>query len=305
MPDYQTREINLDELLGERYVRHYMRILCSANPLFYVVPDPQVPDGWTTTVTRPPEVISETLVTRHGSGPEQCSSVMTVALGSEFCWDVGGYYAMLGVRPGASRTELREAYLARGGPGDRRMTFALKVLLNDRLRRQYDRLPMGEAFLPDPEISAEIKRRAARAAAARTMRSGKLVEAADVLDDWGYALMKRDRKKEDPPASGPDSSLGATLSSWELQWSYFRMEGAASPAQAADRLERWQQRLVSAFNAAGLHVHFAVGFFRGDRFKLWRNSGHVCIVFLADNEPPTPSLATEAVQGYLAHERMR
>lgn len=300
-------DLNLDELLGEQYVRHYLRILRSANPLFYVTPVPGEPDTWTTTVTRPAQVVSDPLIDQHGSGPVACSSSTAVALWPMYSWDVRGYYARLGVSWTATRQELRDAYIAAGGPDDVRLTYAFKQLLNDEIRRAYDAVPRDGDWLDD-EDRAQERRSAAREAARRTERSGRPVDYVSVLTERGYVMTRpgntdrAGRTLDQPPEDPDDDSgiLGSTISEWDRQWGWYMMEGAVAPRRPGDVLGPWQQMLIDAFDAADLQVHFAVGFFAGKRFRLWRNTSNLCIVFLANNEPPTPSLATEAVHGYQA-----
>lgn len=304
-------DLNLDALLGERYVKHYLRILRSANPLFYVTPIPDEPDGWTTTVTRPPEV-TDPLIGKHGLGPVNCSSSTALELYPLHCWDVRGYYARLGVHWKATRRELREAYVSLGGPEDVHLTYAFKQLMNSEIRKAYDQVPLGGDWFDD-EAREQVRREAAQEAARRTERSGRAVDYASVLTERGFvfadpeATDRAGRVISEEPGDPEDrsASLGASVSGWEMLWGWYMMDGAVLPTRPGDVLGPWQEMLIEAFHTSDLRIQFAVGFFPGKRYRLWRNSRGLCIVFLANNEPPTPALATEAVKGYLAQEQRR
>jgi hypothetical protein len=306
------QDLQLDELLGERYVQHYLRILRSANSAFWVTPDPEAPDRWTTTVTRPPEVVREALIDLRGGGPAACSSSTALQPWPSHSWDVRGYYARLGVPWTATRAELRDAYAAAGGPEDEHLTYAFKQLINDRIRQAYDAVPLDGDWLDDEGREA-LRREAAREAARRTERSGHAVDYVSVLTERGYIMAARGSTdasgrvmdEEPPQDADPASALGSTISEWETRWGWYMMEGATLPRRPGEVLGPWQQMLIEAFSAADLQVQFAVGFFAGKHFRLWRTSSNLCIVFLANNEPPTPTLATEAVNGYKGSKSIR
>lgn len=311
-----ARDLPLDAVLGEHYVRHYLRILASANPLFYVIPEPDQPGQWTTAAEQPyPQAErDEPGIDKRGNGPAQCSSSTVLATYPLHCWDVKGYYRRLGVDWKASRRELADAYMLLGGPDDPSLTYAFKQLLHEPTRHAYDRVPLGGRWL-DEEEQGEIREKAAREAARRAA-SGKAVGAYDeILQEWGYERVRKDpgvaersRERDLPEQEelGPeDSALGSTVSQWEVRWGWYLLGDARPPRRPGDRLEEWQRLLVQAFGAADLRIYFGVGFFSGVHFKLWRNTRNMCIVFLADNELPTPALAHEAVKGYLAHEHAR
>jgi hypothetical protein len=296
------RDFNLDELLGERYVKHYLRFIDGAGSKFYVAPDPDMPGEYTRYSYRVAE--DDEQIERRGSGPDTCSSSFGLATLPGFVWDVCGYYRRLGVDPSATRRQLRLAYLHHGGLDDQRMTYALTQLLNPAVRRAYDLASPLVPFLLDQETNERLKAAAAREAARRTARAGHMVDTDAVLGDWGYR--QRATREDAMPSYGrardedealPGLPLGASLDPWGMQWSWYVLD---DPELASGLhpgwLAAWQRELRLELHNRGYQVSFAVGVM-GDAsfFRIWRMTDGVCIVFLSREQEPVPGLARKAV----------
>lgn len=100
--------------------------------------------------------------------------------------DVNGYYAALGVAPGATRRELMVAYRDRG-TDSAYLTYVFQRLLDPGFRSLYDAQPRGRA-LPDAYNRAAIWRQAHLRAGQETASTGRPVTAADILFSLGVHL---------------------------------------------------------------------------------------------------------------------
>jgi hypothetical protein len=315
--------LRLDEALGERYVRHYTRILESSGEEFRAMqlqaivqpPPPEDPgrhwDGWQE--PRGPLVDGYEL-TRAGTGPEACSSSQALALLPEICWDVCGYYRRLGFSPGQFRVvtprQLRLRYLELDPRQENeRLFYALAQLLDPVIRRAYDRMPLGGLFLGDRDVRELIERQAAMEASRRNAADpqGAAADQGVVLKEWGFdkaasaaEARERLRGQQEPPGD-PGSALGSTLSGWDRRWSYFRLADPWAPPEEPDVqvLETWQALLCGALSDRGITGRFAVGFWPGHAPKMWRDSNNCCIFFIG-KEQPAQDTANEAIRGYLA-----
>jgi len=316
-------DLLLDEALGERYVRHYVKMLESSEQRFAEMqlaaavgapPD----DEADTPYARPRgPVIDGYVLTRDGRGPEECSSSQALGQLPEICWDVCGYYRRLGFRPSEFRQvtpkALRLRYLARDPRQENGALFyAMSQLLDPLIRRAYDLMPLGGLFLGDRDVRELIERKAAMEASRRNATDPWTdTDQAQVLKDWGFekgvsAEEARERLRADPEQAAPlgseETALGRTLSGWDRRWAYFQLadpDDGLIPQADGRALEAWQMMLCTAFSARGLTVRFSVGTWPGITPRMWRDSNNCCIFFIG-NEQPTQDMANEAVKGYLA-----
>lgn len=307
----QRDEFNLDELLGERYVRHYLRFIRDSASPFYMAPDPSRPEPegenfWRRSTRKLYDTDDD--IERHGDGPDNCSSSFALDTLPGFVWDVCGYYRLLGAHPQMTRRQLRLAYLRHGGLNSRRKTYALKQLLDERVKKLYDRHDPLTPFLLDQDTADAIKRAAALTAMRRTAKAGRPVSAGDVLTDWGMRqnTTREDAKRAyeqmgmpDPQGKyGPESSaLGATLTGWEYQWSWYVLDDPRIlDGFDYSYLATWQHLIRVVLDMHGRTARFAVGVKPGDGYRVWRMSGGMCIVFLGrDQEADLLHLARKAV----------
>lgn len=299
----------LDDLLGRREAEHYRRFFGGGGApgrpdgQFYVLPARQSP-GWQGTVI--PPTMEETagdepLITRAGPGADACSSCTDLEPYPAWCYDVCGYYARLGVSWKAGRTELKRAYLERGGPGDPMMTYALKQLLSPRIRAAYDRHKPGTPFLPDKYVQEELKAQAAREAS-KYNAQGLVTTMDEILRRMGLTFAQPGEEirspEPDPEPEPAPQPRGYSGDSWFAHWTWY--ETGFPETGCEDHLPRWQELLCRAFAQARLRIRFAVGLHDGhDPLIRPAMSGMPVIVFLG-RRPPTAQMAAEAAAAYLA-----
>ncbi len=342
MPDspykYRNKDgsLRLDELLGERYVRHYTGILRSSNdefaamqlamappeyedpdPAWYVRPEPRgrlTPDGW--------------MITPEGASVRGASSCQDLARLPEIVWDVCGYYRRLGVHWRATKKQILAAAIDKDpGRNDRGIAYATEQLLDPVIRRAYDLMPLGGLFLGDRDVREMIERRAAQEASARNAEAffdDELTDHAEVLREWGFdpdasAEEARDRLAGTSFRSGSrDDELGSSLTDWEQDWGWYRLSDPYDGDQYADGLdawqvladgvaavlEAWQAMVATALSGRGIRMTFAVGIWPGNGPKSWQDSKEGCIFFIGRGQM-TQQMADEAVRGYAARRKTR
>lgn len=317
-------DIILDEALGEKDARHYIRILTSSSEVFSAMQlAAAAPDA-------PPDYAEQTwrawqetepvgalpggqLLVREGTGPDTASSTRVLAPYPQIIWDVCRYYRNLGFHWSEFRSigakQVRERYLTLDPRQEHEELFyAAKQLLDPVIRRAYDAQPLGGLFLGDRDVRRMLERRAALEAARQTaanLRDGldfeEPVRQADVLRGWGFD--KEGVSAEEARERLASSALGATLeASWERAWSWYVLvqpgQQAAAPAPPG-LLEAWQQMVCAALSEAGVTVRFSVGYHPGGNgARSWHDSKQPCIFFIGD-EPPSRALAGQAVREYL------
>lgn len=102
-----------------------------------------------------PEDMAETSKLPYAihAGPLEFSTSGVIERWPAICFDVCSYYAELGVSFRATKTELRAAYQAKKGWESERLTYILKQLLNESIRRAYDAVRAGNRFMDRYEIA--------------------------------------------------------------------------------------------------------------------------------------------------------
>lgn len=319
--------LRLDEVLGERYVQHYIGILESSNEKFaamqLAVRAPAVDDPadhvYSWREPRGPLVDGYELI-QAGRGASACSSSQELALLPEICWDVCGYYARLGVHWKATHKEIREAYLEKDPTQqDERLHYVVMQLKDRVVRRAYDLQPLGGLFMGDRYVRETIERQAAIVASRQNAEAewdDEKTTQGEVLKEWGFdkgvsADEARERLRaqySQAPLGSAETALGKTMHSWDRQWAYYRLADLDDDDPASDTraLEAWQVMLCRALTLRGLAGRFAVGTWPGHGPKIWLDSNQSCIIFfIGQDEPPSPELAMNAVRGYLAQENQK
>jgi len=299
---------NLDELLGEAHVRHYLRFIDSGARDFYVAPSAPHSDRYVTVESAPADTNQ---VERRGWGPDTCSSSFALAVQPQFVWDVCSYYRRLHVPFWATRRQLRLAYIRRGGPFSPRLTYAFKQLLDPVVRAAYDAATPLRPFFLDADTQEAVKRAAALEAARRTAEQGIPATVEEVLEERGIRQRReslRDAMREGrPPQELPEDDrpldglpLGSSISPWERQWSWFARGKSIGWLAPVSRLEEWQRLLRRELAAREITISFAVGFCPGFRWYAWRPREGTGIVFLGLDAVPDEVLAMQAVADYLS-----
>jgi hypothetical protein len=311
------RPFNLDELLGEKDVRHYLKFIEGANRSFVVNPgsleeaedEGRVPPEWEASgggVWTKPGIPAGREIVRVGFGPDSCSPSGELRVQPEVVWDVCGYYRRLGAHWSATRRQLVSCYLGRAGArqdtGDTRaLTYALAQLLDPEIRAAYDRAPLGSLFLLDQPTQEMLKAAAALAAARRAYETGEVVTAEDVLEEQGLRLQPKSAREEamaaaeepDPESAESRYVLGSSPAlRWQRQWSWYEEPGTL---QSAGVLEEWQALLIGAFREENLIVSFAVGFSSDGSVKVILAECPRPLLCLLDNGPPTAGKARDAI----------
>jgi hypothetical protein len=242
-----------------------------------------------------PEVADEPL--KSGYGPSWCSTETALDIDPRWCWDVNGYYRALGVHWRASRRELMVAYRNQAGDKDVWRTYVFKQLLNDDIRREYDRAPLGEPYL-DEFVQESLKRKA-HAEAYRRTRNGNETHRDQVLDEWGLAAHSEHEVApvDTDPGDGQDDGRHPGL--WEYSYYLWR-----TIHTDVDILRRWQELLVAELSAQGYTVRFAVGLIGKSKTKVVIADGEEDFIFFVSEEhDPTPETAAEAVR--VAHRSIQ
>jgi hypothetical protein len=324
LPKTMTRPFNLDEILGEKDVAHYLKFITPTQDNIFGREAPGVQSShlgeiryddeqdapgqhWRWRIDTPEDDIE-----RRGFGAADCSSSFALATQPEFVWDVCEYYRLLGVTPWATRLELRKGFLARRGGTKPRLAYALKQLLNPFIRRMYDQAVPTQPFYLDKDTQEALKRKAILEAARESFLTGEEVTQEEVLARWGLKHNKPGEEQPDEelvpgrklpeatsqPLGDESHSLGSTIGPWALRWSWYAWHQSAGSEYLhwdPKPLENWQRLIRAELSRRGLSMRFAVGLHQGYGWKLFRTSEGACIVFLARDEYPTEDLAAQAV----------
>jgi hypothetical protein len=226
--------------------------------------------------------------------PADASTCVALAHYAEIVWDTNRYYADLGVDPRATKREIREALVEHraNGRDSERLTFIVKQLLNDDIRRLYDATPLGSLFY---DYEVETAERIAKAAAIAEYR-----RLGMELPEWLARELNEDEAEEPPETvlDTEDDEVETLLSHpsrnvWGWRWAYYVWRSRQDDLW---RLARWQEHLISALAQRGERLRIAVGFLGGDLTQPWEvvPVGYRVVVFLHENESPTEELAHKA-----------
>lgn len=227
-------------------------------------------------------------------GAMEFTTSTTLAVPIQVVWDVNGYYRALGVPTDATRRDLRAAYQRLRGWESERITYIIKILLNEKTRAEYDAIPPGDLFF-DIFI-----RRAVEAVihdASSDMGPGEVDEnyereAQAIRDELDEKMNKR--QVLDSRAYSDDD-----LPHWG--WGYYRWR---SNRRDTASLTEWQAHLVKALSDQGVTTRLSIGFAGAHLPLPWGllPIGHRLVMFLRDGEQPTPELAADAAT--LVHQHL-
>lgn len=231
-----------------------------------------------------------------GNGPAECSTSTELVRTPEVIWDVNGYYRSLGFEfpyIGVTRKAIRIAALRANSSSSVRLTFVVNQLLDRYVRYEYDRMPLGEAYM-DGWIEQELKQQAKRAAVQRSAEQGREVDFQEVLNEWGAAALTEEEAAEVDRMRETDRLRRAT----EWGWSYYLWRSRKYDPEV---LREWQSLLVSEFSRAGARMKFCVGFL-GEQSHPWVFVvvGSRLAILLNEAEAPTTELAMKAVAAVLS-----
>lgn len=237
----------------------------------------------------------------RGHGPVECSTSTELAIFPEVIWDVNGYYRELGFQfpyRGITRKELRLAGLAISSESSVRLTFVLQQLLDANVRYEYDRMPLGEPYM-DGWIEQELRLEAKREAGRRSAASGEEISHDEVMDEWGMVTLTDEEKAEVERERQRDREMSAPTGRFSWPWAFYLWK---SNKYAPGLLGEWQTLLVSEFSRRGASgIKICVGFL-GKQPHPWVTGevGQRLVIFLNEDEEPTPELAAKAVASVLA-----
>ena len=232
-----------------------------------------------------------------GYGPITCSTNTDLVVQPQHSWDVSGYYKALGVHWKADRKALRLAYQQKNGQSSGFLTYVLRLLLDPVKRRAYDMTPLGEEFI-DEWREREIKDRAKREAAKRAAREGRETTDEDkieVLKEQGFTIVPDDvgGSEEDAPTQ------------FHTAWGYSYYVSEIS-CYDTDRLELWQQMIISEYSRRGIKTIFAVGFIGGDKTYFTREEkGGIVTHYLGGTTKPTEQLAADLINTHQQSDQQK
>lgn len=236
---------------------------------------------------------------RAGSGPLEASSCTVLAIVPMVVFDVNGYYRALGFSfpyTGITRRTLREHYAAARGPDDPYLTEVFQLLLDEDVRRAYDRAPLGEAHLDRVQkrlLEERIKREALR----RNPSFDTRATQHEIMREMGLEPDDDSSSNHYPEGDDkePDLVHDEDLDQQPWLWGYYRW---SSGCPDTGRLARWQSMIVSQLAAQEVSIRFCVGFCgrsRTDsRFVVHRTYGMSTAYLREDHEPDQDMAAAAA-----------
>jgi hypothetical protein len=235
-----------------------------------------------------PNAQAPNLINEHF--PAVCSTALDLAPYTTLVWDTNRYYGDLGLHPRATKTEIREAYQRLNGQDSQRLTYIVKQLLDDDIRRLYDATPLGAFFY---DYTVETWERIAKAATVAEFRM-----RGEEIPDWLAAQLEDGDEPLETVLDTDDDGVETLVSHptrnvWGWRWAYYVWRTRQDDLW---RLARWQEHLISALGQRGERLNIAVGFLGGDLTQPWEVEvvGYRVVVFLHEDASPTEELAHRA-----------
>jgi hypothetical protein len=229
----------------------------------------------------------EDFIYRATWGPVDMSTQMAMEPAWDLIWDVNGYYRALGLTwPfDDDRKALRLAYQDRNGQDDEYLTYVIKQLLQPKVRKAYDKMPLGSRFR-DKYVMEEEKRLLSKTAKELSEAEGKLITVDDLVNEINEDRAIRERIERRKQLHNP---------TWE--WGFYLLKTRKSEYE---NLISWQEFLTHAFHARGVVKVISIGYIGDSKqpfvVKTW--SGKT-IFFLSDEVSASLELAETAVSNYL------
>jgi hypothetical protein len=250
-----------------------------------------------------------------GWTPVEASTVTELARIEPMVWDVNRYYRDLGFSwpyTRVGRRELMRAYQEQDGQDSVRLTYCFHQLLNEDVRWEYDRMPLGEPYFDD-YVAEELRRHAVTEAHRRRVEDADETDAEAVFKEWGFESTDetpeknaRQRRKEAETRDLVHRAVMARRAADTLWgWSYYAWR--IRPAfGAAHRLARWQKLLLKEFGRKNARMRFCVGLV-GRQPHPWVVAlvGQRTVFFLNEDEAVTPTseMAERAVASVLSDQK--
>jgi hypothetical protein len=209
-----------------------------------------------------------------GIGPHRFSTSLALERWPSIIWDVNAYYATLGVSTHATRREIREAYQRLNGHDSERLTYIVKQLLNDEVRRAYDACRFNTLFY-DRYLDKVFKERDK----VEARRHGQM-EEVEVT-----SVETPEEELNHQVGAVDDDEFGDLYSNPDREWDWgFYLWRTASPNVGLAR--RWQHFVYQVF--LGRDISLSVGLMGGtEPVKLIKVEGDY-VAFI--NEYATPSI---------------
>lgn len=257
-------------------------------------------------LTAPPRTDLPQLV---GDGPPECSSSTELSVLPYIVWDVNNYYAELGVPFWANRRQLREAYQAKDGPNDARLTYILKQLVNAEIRRAYDMMPFGSVFM-DRYVADALKKQMLHHKAERMQNLRDLGVDMDAVNEESIerdiyhemGVLPDDQEDGDTPPETVDEVLkkaqDVARPATRFPYAYYLYKVRFPGRELVQRLEEWQRFLVSALAREGIRIHFAVGLHGEPSRWLLAQVGYRKAFFLSVEHMPSAEMAALVAKQY-------
>jgi len=243
----------------------------------------------TITTTPTTELVDHDRPYRIGFGPPVFSTCTTLVSVARICWDVNGYYRALGVRPEATRKELREGYQRQGGQDSPYLTYVLSQLLDADTRAVYDLRPLGPP-MSDRYVVEQFRRKIREDASEETLEQISEIEKfiMSLPDDKFQASLDDSSVDVQDGEASPDTGF---------PYSHYLYR---STAGQTEHLPHWQSLLIQACRDRGIEVSIALGFHRVALIPwLVQQVGYHTVVFLHEDRLPDAVYAEDAAN-YIA-----
>jgi len=204
------------------------------------------------------------------------------------------------------------AYQELDGPNDVRLTYCFHQLLNEYVRWEYDRMPLGELFFDD-YVAEDLRRRAVGEAHRRYVEEGVEIEAEQVFNEWGLestdeapetSARERYEKAKEEDTRKRLTTARKSFGPW-WGWSYYVWRTRPVPDEGTRRLARWQELLLEEFSKKNARVRFCVGIV-GRQPHPWvvGTVGQRTVIFINEDTSldPTSAMAERAVAFVLSED---